>query len=131
MNSIFILLPGSCPGWDLGVLGESKTSAGGFEMVPHRLRALVSYVSCLFLLFYLVCSLKPCDPLLRKRWLLPLLCVVSSCVYFFTYPYGVPGQKRYLIVSVPGLYLPYSFKNRMVCFSTRVQWRNISLNNLF
>ena len=29
------------PGWDCGVLGESRTLAWGFAMAPHRLRALV------------------------------------------------------------------------------------------
>ena len=28
-------------GWDLGVLGGSKTLAWGFAMAPHRLRILV------------------------------------------------------------------------------------------
>ena len=28
-------------GWDIGVLGESKTSAWGFAMAPHRLRIRV------------------------------------------------------------------------------------------
>ena len=32
---------GHAPGWDLGVLGESKTLEWGFAMAPHRLRALV------------------------------------------------------------------------------------------
>ena len=41
MNRIFILLPGSCSGVGLGVLGESKTLAWGLAMAPHRLRALV------------------------------------------------------------------------------------------
>ena len=34
-----------------------------------------------------------------------LLCVVLSCV-FVTYLYGVPGQEKDLIVSIPDLYLP-------------------------
>ena len=29
-------------GWDLGVLGGSKTLAWGFAMAPHRLRILVT-----------------------------------------------------------------------------------------
>ena len=32
---------GHAPGWDFGVLGESKTLAWGFAMAPHLLRALV------------------------------------------------------------------------------------------
>ena len=32
-------------GWDLGVLGGSKTLAWGFAMVPHRLHILVVGVS--------------------------------------------------------------------------------------
>ena len=31
---------GHAPGWDCGVLGDLKTLAWGFAMVPHRLRAL-------------------------------------------------------------------------------------------
>ena len=31
-------------GWDLGVLGGSKTLAWGFMMAPHRLRILVLYL---------------------------------------------------------------------------------------
>ena len=38
--------------------------------------------------------------------LLALLCVVFSCVFFITFPYGVPGQVWCLIVSIPHLYLP-------------------------
>ena len=30
-------------GWDLGVLGGSKTLAWGFAMAPHRLRILVHF----------------------------------------------------------------------------------------
>ena len=36
-------------GWDLGVLGGSKTLAWGFEMAPHRLRILVFFLFDLFL----------------------------------------------------------------------------------
>ena len=32
-------------GWDLGVLGGSKTLAWGFAMAPHRLRILVFFFS--------------------------------------------------------------------------------------
>ena len=38
LNRIFILLLGSCLGMGMG---ESKTIAWGFAMVPHRLSALV------------------------------------------------------------------------------------------
>ena len=31
-------------GWDLGVLGGSKTLAWGFAMPPHRLRILVTFL---------------------------------------------------------------------------------------
>ena len=42
-------------GWDLGVLGGSKTLAWGFAMAPHRLRILVDiYEDCLFVLFDLI-----------------------------------------------------------------------------
>ena len=56
----------------------------------------------------IVCSLQPCDHLLEKVDLLALLCVVFSCV-FVTFPYDVPGQVWYLIVSIPDLCLPLSF----------------------
>ena len=37
-----------------------------------------------------------------------LLCVMFSCV-FVTFPYGVPGQVRYLIVLIPDLCLVLYF----------------------
>ena len=49
---------GHAPGWDFGVLGESKTLAWGFAMAPHRLRALVSVKTGhgqLRLIIYIVC----------------------------------------------------------------------------
>ena len=46
LNRIFILLPESCPGVGLvGAGGGSKTLAWGFAMAPHRLRALVFFIS--------------------------------------------------------------------------------------
>ena len=51
-DEIFLSVAGVMPqGWDLGVLGESKTLALGFAMAPHRLRILVynviiSMISC-------------------------------------------------------------------------------------
>ena len=36
---------------------------------------------------------------------LALLCVVFSCA-FVTFPYGVPGQVLYFIVSIPDICLP-------------------------
>ena len=47
-------------------------------------------VSCLSLLYCLVCSLQPCDHLLGKAYLLALLCMMFSCV-FVTFPYCVTG----------------------------------------
>ena len=64
------------------------------------------YVSYLSLLCCLVCSLPPCDHLLGKT--LALLCVFFVCV-FITFPYGVPGQLWYLIVSIHDLCLPLYF----------------------
>ena len=37
---------GHAPGWEFGVLGESKTLVWGFAMAPHRLRALVTFLVC-------------------------------------------------------------------------------------
>ena len=60
-------------------------------------------------LCYIVLSV-PCS-LLITCWesadLLALLCVLFSCV-FVTFPYDVPDQVGYLIVSIPDLFLsPY------------------------
>ena len=52
-HSVTVVMP---QGWDLGVLGGSKTLAWGFAMATHRLRILV--VLCNFLILVaLVCSL--------------------------------------------------------------------------
>ena len=62
--------------------------------------------------FYANLSL-PCIPVItcwEKADLLALLCVVFSCV-FVTFPYGVPGQVWYLIVSIQDLCLPIYFSD--------------------
>ena len=57
--------------------------------------------------YYLVFSLQPCDHLLEMADLLALLCVMFPCV-FITFPYGVLGQVRILIVLIPDIcILPY------------------------
>ena len=58
-------------------------------------------------LCYAVLSV-PCSLVITRAVLLTLLCVVFSCV-FVTFPYGVPGQVWYLIVSIPDLCLPLNF----------------------
>ena len=62
-------------------------------------------------LCYLVLSV-PCS-LVVTSWeradLLAFLCVMCSCV-FVTFPYDVPGQVWYLIVSIPDLCLLVYFK---------------------
>ena len=66
--------------------------------------------SRLSLLYYLVCSLKPCGHLLGKGCpLCSLVCDVTLCLV--TYPYGVLGQVRYLIVLIPDfcLFLDFSY----------------------
>ena len=65
---------------------------------------------CLSLLYWLVCSLQLCDHLLGRGgggWPLgSLVCDVFLC--FVTFPYGVPDQVWYLIISIPDLcLLPY------------------------
>ena len=58
-------------------------------------------VSCLSLLYCLVCSLQPCDHMLGKDWPLgSLVYVMFSCV-FVTISYGVAGQVWYLIELIP------------------------------
>ena len=59
----------------------------------------VIYVSCLSMLCYLVCSVQPCVHLLGKGWPLGSL-VCDVFLWFVTFPYGVPGQVWYLIVSI-------------------------------
>ena len=65
-----------------------------------------------FSLLYAVLSV-PCS-LVITGWeradLLTLLCVVCSYV-FVTFPYGVPGQVGFLVVSIPDLCLPLYFEN--------------------
>ena len=58
-------------------------------------------------LCYAVLSV-PCSLVITMADLLTLLCVVFSCV-LVTFPYGVPGQVWYLIVSIPDLCLPLNF----------------------
>ena len=64
---------------------------------------LCYYLCFMFvLLYYLVCSSQLCGHLLRKGWHLgSFVCGVFLC--FVTFPYGVPGQVWYLIVSIPDL----------------------------
>ena len=74
---------------------------------------IIIYVSFLLLLCCLVCSLHPCDYLLGKDCLFTLLCVMFSCV-FVTYPYGVPEQVWYLIMSIPDLCLLLYFPSGLI-----------------
>ena len=63
------------------------------------------YALCLSLLCCLACSLQPCNHLLGKaRPLGSLVCRVFVC--FVTFPYCVPHQVWYLIVSIPDKCLP-------------------------
>ena len=64
---------------------------------------------CLMCLSYFhVCSLLPCGHMLGKRLTSWLLFVMFNCV-FVTFPCGILGQVRYLIVSIPDLcHLSYS-----------------------
>ena len=66
------------------------TVPGGASFVDHF---------C-YLCFKVVCSLV--ITFSEKADHQALLCVVVSCV-FVTFPYGVPGQAWYLIVSIPDL----------------------------
>ena len=43
---------GHAPGWDCGVLGESKTLEWGFVMAPHQLRALVLITKTISKIFF-------------------------------------------------------------------------------
>ena len=58
------------------------------------------YLSCLSLLYWLVCSLQLCDHLLVKTELLALLYVMFSSVFVF-FQYLVPDQMGYTVVSIP------------------------------
>ena len=76
------------------------TLQGGASLVEP-----FSYKRFTFVLLYcLVCSWQPCDYLLAKDW--PLgsrVCDISLC--FVTFPYGVLGQVRYLIVLITDILL--------------------------
>ena len=65
-------------------------------------------VSCLSLLYCLVCSLQPCGHLLGKNWSLGFLVAdVFLCVCHF--PIWCPGSGVVLDLSIPDLcHLPYS-----------------------
>ena len=76
-----------------------KPPQGIFTDGSKAVLLLVIYVSCLSLLYYLVCSLQPCDHLLGNVWPLVFRCV------FVTFPYGVSGGVWYLIVLIPVLCL--------------------------
>ena len=71
-------------------------------------------VSCMSLLYCLVCSLQSCGHLLGNGC--PLESPVCDVFLFFvTFPYGVLGQVWYLIASIPDLcLLPYLSFNLQV-----------------
>ena len=87
-----------------GFLNSIKTHKARF--IADRSNAMlllwiifIIYVSCLSLLFCLVCSLQPCDYLLGKgRPIGSLVYYVSLCLIPFSY--CVKGQVWYLILTV-------------------------------
>ena len=86
----------------IGKCAKKKTFQGGASFVDPfcYLCFMLSLLCCI------VYSLQPCDHLLEKDWPLgSLVCCVS--LVFVTFPYGVPGQVRYLIELTPDLFLPF------------------------
>ena len=86
------------------VCGPSIFFAGLSGAVLLLWVIFVVCVQSFSLLFCLVRSVLPCGRLLGTD-LLALLCVVGCCV-FIAFPYVVPSQFWYLIVSIPDLCLP-------------------------
>ena len=80
-----------------------------------NVRIILIIRDCVYNHFPLFISL---DHLLGK--ILALLCVVFSRVCN-TFPYGVPGHVRYLIGSIPDLFLPLYFDYQSCCLSA-VWW---------
>ena len=60
----------------------------------------------------LSCLLTTC---LERADLLVFMCVVFYC-FIVTFPYGIPGQVWYLIVSIADLCLPFYFYKHVVPF---------------
>ena len=73
-------------------------------MIVPRQCFFATYVSCLYLPCFLVCSLQPCGHLLGKGKPLGSL-VCDVLLYFVTFPCGVLGLVWHLIVSIPDLCL--------------------------
>ena len=53
---------------------------------------------------------------LERADLFAFLCVLFSCK-FVTFPYGVPGQVWYLVVSIPDLYFLYGIATALINIS--------------
>ena len=85
------------------------------------------YISCLYLLCYLVCSLQPCDHLLGMDLTLGLLSVMFPCV-FVTFPYGVPGSVVVLIQLIPELCLLLYFENVLHVYSRALVKKHFGRN---
>ena len=79
------------------------------------------------LVFLFIFVLLSC-PILSALWphdFLAISCVVFSCVCV-TFPYGVPSQVWYLIVSIPDLCLPFYLDHRFCCSVLEMQISRIS-----
>ena len=97
---------------DMVPLNMFKTSSNLLLTVPRRFFFCGSFL--LFMVHVCLCYIVlsvPCSLLItcwERADLLALLCVVFFCV-FVTFPYGVPGQMWYKIVSIPDLCLSLFF----------------------
>ena len=94
-------------------LNMLKTSSNLLMTVPRRISFVdfFCYLWFMFVFLTLSCLFLVHSPVItcwERADLLALLCVVFSCVCV-TFPYGVPCQVRYLIVSVPDLCLSLFF----------------------
>ena len=83
-----------------------------FELSSFLLTVPMPFFLCESFLSFMIHVLSvPCSTVTtcwERADLLALLCVKISRV-FVTFQYGVPGQVRYLIVSIPYIYLPLYF----------------------
>ena len=93
-----------------------KDEVGAIKLVqaPHPFQSSTSLVGifllCMFHFYLCYAVLSVYCSHVVTCWervdLLALLCAVFSLLYFCNFPYGVPGQVWYLIVSIPDNCLP-------------------------
>ena len=100
---LFLAVPWGCLRYVIVVFPDHTHLL--FLITDHSKAVLLLWIP---LLCSLVCTWWPCE----SATLFVLLCVTFSCV-IVTFPYGIPGQVWYLIVSIPDL------KSSLLLYYTR------------